>query len=230
MLDIKSLDSIRKGIEARQSEWEALPESEKQKRLEEEQRREAEEKERAKIESYNLKGIPPRYYGVTWDNWEADTDAKQKAIDIVKTAWGKNLFLSGNSGTGKTHLAFCLTKDGATYRRLPDIFREVRQNMNDEQNIINSYGSKKLLIIDEVGRQKFTDFEKNLFFEIIDKRWNNILPITLITNMSEREFAEEYGTAIIDRLRPTIVRFTWGSKRDGLCIKKTEPKPEDIDF
>jgi DNA replication protein DnaC len=107
----------------------------------------------------------------------------------------------------------CLVKDGATYRRLPDIFREVRTDFNSEQKIIDDYGAVKLLIIDEAGRQKFSDFEKNLFFEIIDKRWNNMLPTTLITNLNEKEFFNEYGTAVLDRLRPAIVRFDWKSYR-----------------
>jgi DNA replication protein DnaC len=118
----------------------------------------------------------------------------------------------------------CLTKDGATYRRLPDIFREVRADFKSEQEIIDTYGTVKLLIIDEVGRQKFSDFEKNLFFEIIDRRWNNVLPTTLVTNFSEKEFFAEYGTAILDRLRPVIVRFTWESRRETLNIP--EPPPE----
>jgi DNA replication protein DnaC len=126
----------------------------------------------------------------------------------------------------------CLTKEGAIYRRLPDIFREVRTDFDSEQNILDRYGSVKLLIIDEVGRQKYSPFEKNFFFEIIDKRWNNMLPTTLITNLDEKEFSTEYGTAIVDRLRPIIVRFNWESRRAELNIpdKAEHEKDDDIDF
>jgi DNA replication protein DnaC len=201
-------------------EWDALPEAEKQEAL---------------IASYQSKGITPRFYGVSWENW----DTEDKAINAVREgAWKTNLFLCGKSGTGKTHLAMCLTKDGAKYRRLPDIFREVRTDFGSEQDIINRYGTVKLLIIDEVGRQKFSDFEKNLFFEIIDKRWNNVLPTTLITNLNEKEFFSEYGMAILDRLRPAMVRFNWESHRESLNIPvSSEPeKPkednanDEIDF
>jgi DNA replication protein DnaC len=217
-----------------QEKWEALPEEEKQRILDEEHRREEDKKQDALIASYQNMGIPPRFYGVSWDNWISDTEAKAKAFQTVKNeAWRTNLFLCGTSGTGKTHLAMCLTKDGAKYRRLPDIFREVRTDFNSEQDVIDKYGAVNLLIIDEVGRQKFSPFEKNLFFEIIDKRWNNMLPTTLITNLNEREFFTEYGTAILDRLRPAIVRFNWKSSRENLNIEAS-PKPgkpeEDIEF
>jgi DNA replication protein DnaC len=86
-----------------------------------------------------------------------------------------------------------------------------------------------LLIIDEVGRQGFTLFEKTLFWDIIDTRWNNLLPTTLLTNLDRKEFTAEYGTAIVDRLRPTIVRFNWESRRESLNTPSPQ-NDDDIDF
>ena len=224
------IDECKKRADEDQAKWDTLPEEEKQRIREEEQRRETATQREELIASYQNKGIPPRFYDVSWDNWISDTDDKLKAFQIVKNeAWKTNLFLCGKSGTGKTHLAMCLTKDGAIYRRLPDIFREVRLDFNSEQEIINRYGSLKLLIIDEVGRQKFSPFETNLFFEIIDKRWNNMVPTTLITNLNEKEFLAEYGTAIIDRLRPKTVKFNWESRRESLDIPAPQ-KEDEIDF
>lgn len=228
----RSLQDLLASFEEQQrraeEEWEAKPEEEKARIREERRLHEEAEKREALIRSYQSKGIPPRFYDVTWENWIQDTDDKRKAFITVKQAWKTNLFLCGKSGTGKTHLAMCLAKDGAVYRRLPDIFREVRSSFDDlrtEQEFLNYYGSIKLLVVDEIGRQKYSPFEQNLFFEIIDKRWNNILPTTLVTNLNEKEFSQEYGTAIVDRLRPTIVRFNWDSRRESLNIP--EPPPDD---
>jgi len=131
----------------------------------------------------------------------------------VKQAWDKNLFIIGGNGTGKTYLAMCLVKDGATYCLVPELFRTVRENLNTEQKIIDKFGTCKLLILDEVGRQKGTDFERNLLFEIIDKRWNYMLPTTIIGNIEQEKFAELSGKAVLDRLRPVVIKFDWGSKR-----------------
>ena len=206
--------------EQERAEWEALPESEKQKIIakkeQEKKNLEAERLQRQHeelISEWKSRGIKKRYFNVEWDNWISDTPEKEKALKTAKTAWDTNLFFTGKNGTGKTHLAMCLVKEGAIYRRLSKIFREVKLDFNAEQQIIDYYAECKLLIIDETGRQKFSDFEMNLFFEIIDERWNNILPTTIITNFTTDEFAEMYGLAILDRLRPVEVRFTWESYR-----------------
>jgi len=200
----------------KKAEWDALSEDQKQ-RIVEEQKREAENREREKqLMSWKNSGIKERYYDASWDNWIADTPGKKYAIDKAKKAWTENIFLAGKNGTGKTYLAMCLTKDGATYKEAADIFREIRNNFNNEQKILDSYGSCKLLIIDEVGRQnknELSDFEKNTFFEIIDRRWNNCLPTTLIANMDVDEVVNLLGAAILDRLRPIFVYFDWESMR-----------------
>jgi len=203
-------EQIKLRYEGVESEWEALSETERQAVIE---KREQEEQRERKLENWKRRGVTKRYYEAEWDNWIADTPEKEKALRYAKTAWDKNLLFTGNNGTGKTHLAMCLAKDGAVYRRLPDIFREVRLDFESERKVIEYYGECKLLVVDEIGRQKFSDFELNLFFEIIDRRWNNILPTTIITNLSVDEFAELYSVAILDRLRPVEVRFNWESKR-----------------
>jgi DNA replication protein DnaC len=220
---------LEETMKQQQQEYESLPKEEKLRLIAEERRKEEQEKRERQYAIYKDIGITPKFYDEYWDTWVADTPEKKKAFTTVKEqAWNTNLFLCGKSGTGKTHLAMCLTKDGATYQRLPDIFREVRMNFSTEQSVINNYGTVKFLIIDEIGRQKFTPFEKDLFFEIIDKRWNYQRPTTLITNQDEKEFLEEYGKAIVDRLRPIIIEFNWESRREELNLNKTSV--EDIEF
>jgi len=220
------------------AEWEALSETEKQEIIADRERiakqkeiEEQTEKREWQLAKWERHGVTKRYFEAEWDNWIANTPEKIKAITAAKMAWSANLLFTGKNGTGKTHLAMCLAKDGAIYRRLPDIFREVRSSYDiskyvpsanlslhngvSESEILDNYGECKLLIIDEIGRQKFSDFEMNLLFEIIDRRWNNVLPTTLITNLTVQEFEELYSAAILDRLRPLEVLFNWESMRGG---------------
>jgi len=210
-------DRIRADEAAKeQAEWDALPEEKKQRintLLEEKERLIAERELENQRREWQRRGITPRFFEATWENWIAETPEQAKVLEKVKKAWDKNLFIVGGNGAGKTHLAMCLAKDGATYCLMPELFRYVRENMKSEQEIIDRYGNCKLLILDEAGRQKSSDFEHNLLFEIIDKRWNNILPTTIIGNIGEEVFSKLYGAAITDRLRPSVINFNWGSKR-----------------
>jgi DNA replication protein DnaC len=219
----------------RKAAWDALPEDEKNRiitlrerekqkiemmlaakreRMQAERERMLAEMERDRmIREWRNRGITPQFYDASWENWKAETPEQKKVLEKVRQAWKKNLFLIGGNGTGKTHLAMCLAKDGATYCLTPELFRTVRENQNIEQEMIDEYGTCELLVLDEAGRQKGTDFERNLLFEIIDQRWNNRLPTTIIGNIDKKEFADLYGLAVLDRLRPETVEFTWGSMR-----------------
>jgi len=225
------LDGLQEKIERREreeaeiaarkkAEWDALSEEEKrrilaqreQTRLEQERVR-AEREREEQIQKWRRRGVTPRFYDATWENWKAETPEQKSVLEKVKQAWNKNLLVIGKKGTGKTHLAMCLAKDGATYCLVPELFRAVRDDMSIEQETIDKYGECGLLVLDEAGRQKGTDFERNLLFEIIDRRWNNMLPTTIIGNIDKREFADLYGTAVVDRLRPETVELNWESKR-----------------
>ena len=73
-----------------------------------------------------------------------------------------------------------------------------------------------LLIIDEIGIQFGSDTEKLLISEIIDNRYQNLLPTVLISNLDLAGIKSCIGERSYDRLREDggkVVAFNWDSHR-----------------
>jgi DNA replication protein DnaC len=69
-----------------------------------------------------------------------------------------------------------------------------------------------LLIIDDIGKEKFTEFGGQLLFEIIDDRNDLEKPMWISSNFSGRELEEKlgdnYGPAVVGRLKECCVLWT----------------------
>ncbi len=106
---------------------------------------------------------------------------------------GRGLLLFGSTGTGKTFFASCIGNaliDNGYYVRQTTISRlasEMSQTY-DKQSIIDSYAHSDLVIIDDLGTERQTDFVKQLIFDIIDTFYNERTPMIITTNLTAEEF------------------------------------------
>lgn len=100
----------------------------------------------------------------------------------------KNLAFIGPQGVGKTHLAMafgreCCLKGMKTYflkaTELNQRFTDARK-YGRESSAINGLVKPSCLIIDEVGRCEFDKENTQMFFDVIDRRYNKEGPNTLI--------------------------------------------------
>ncbi len=77
------------------------------------------------------------------------------------------------------------------------------------QDVINRYSRIKLLILDDMGTEKPTEWANERLFEVIDNRYNENLPTVITTNLlPEPHLKKIVGDRIYDRIREMCKLYT----------------------
>lgn len=206
------------------------------KRLQEEDKKRQENirRRQGRIENYLLTArIPLRFADATFDTFIEDSpkiaDKKMKCMNYASTySKGASLILYGNTGNGKTHLGISILKQSiethatkGIYVRAGKMIDEVKETYNKsaarkKQEVIESFTSPDLLVLDEIGVQHGSDTEKMILFEILNERYENIKSTVIIGNLDLPGLTEFIGERIIDRMKENggmAISFDWQSRR-----------------
>jgi len=181
--------------------------------------------------------IPRRFISKTLGNYSVNSAQQRKVMELCRNYvshfervkdQGTSMVFCGKPGTGKTHLAYSIVnalqtiRVTAVVRTAADMTSEVKDAYKiDHSDVTPTTVSLKfaefdLLVIDEVGVQVSSDAEKRIFFNIINKRYENMLPTILISNLALPELTEFIGERVVDRMRENrgvVFAFDWGSYR-----------------
>lgn len=181
-------------------------------------------------------GIPDRFRDRTLAVFESKTDDQRQALMFARRyaddfervlATGRSAIFVGRPGTGKTHLAsgigIAVMERGHTVlfttvmraiRRVKDTW--VRESRETESQAVAALVAPDLLILDEVGVQFGSEFEKNLLFDVLNERYERRRPTLMLSNIQPEDLVNFLGERVIDRLREDggkIIPFTWESHR-----------------
>lgn len=162
-------------------------------------------------------GIPERYV-------LAEMDDAAKFLELVKTVDdGRGLFLTGETGAGKTHAACAVAQHflrrGKTVRFADpeQIEREVkaswrREVNDDEHSVISRYVTADLVIIDDLGAEAMTSTTMKALRAIISGREANGRVTIFTSNLTREQLAQRVadGTdeVMADRMASRIKGMT----------------------
>ena len=171
----------------------------------------AEEKARAlreQIERNRRAGFP-EVQMQTW-TFEKDDRANAKISDICQRyvenfpkmkAKGKGLMFLGGFGTGKTFLAACIANAlldegfSVLMTNFPRLINTIHGMREGKQEYIDSLNKYSLLIIDDLGVERQSEYVAEIVQNIIDSRYRAGLPVVITTNLSPRDFTETQDIA-----------------------------------
>ncbi|MDO9580397.1 MAG: ATP-binding protein [Bacteroidales bacterium] len=184
-----------------------------------EERQQASEKlaqEQAEEKRYreliHLANVPPRWREVTFDTLDPNIQpvaqrlARKYAEGFNKESPSLVLYSPGN-GTGKTTLAACIVNYVLHELRCPvmfakarDIMLEIRRTFSDryetEAEILEKVSYVDLLLLDDVGVDRPSEWLKSTYWTLMDRRFDWMLPVVVTTN---KPF-EGRGEILADRI------------------------------
>lgn len=210
------------------------------------QQRKAEQRERAgQVTTTRLEQlregsmIPVRFQSRTLEDFDtAGERAKAFALAACRRyverfddrlAQGGGMVITGSVGAGKSHLAYGIGNAllgkghrvmGIDVYELIDLIKErafSREKGASEREAIKAFvAGLDLLILDEIGAQLGTEWERLMLFKIINERYKAQLPTILISNIDADGLGDYLGERIVDRMEEgggMTLTLDWGSYR-----------------
>lgn len=141
-----------------------------------------------------------------------------------------NLLLAGNTGVGKTRIAWEALKarfsgwgknaDGkiislnVSWRPVAIGAESFTRRLNKEWDLMEKLQWAKLLLLDDLGKERTTPTAESAIFELIRERMDNGLPTIYTTNFSpstlvQRFVQKETGEAISRRLDESSLKLVF---------------------
>ena len=188
---------------------------------------------------YNLSKIPIGYqYNIALSPQQRDLDAFEKLNDfkeniVNNVQQGNSLYIWGkNTGCGKTSWACKIMshyfrkiafnsglENEGLYIYLPVFLNNLRNSFDNktpefdmELSMVNNCN---LLIIDDIGAERLTEWVRERIVSIIHTRVSNGLSTIYTSNLSPEELKEEMGDRIASRILgcSTIIEITGADRR-----------------
>lgn len=170
-----------------------------------------------RIADYKLRSFGQRYRNASLCKLEGNPQATAAVNEWMKKP--KNMLVyHGTAGIGKTYLCAALTDwcfenfNDFRYWKEEDLLRKLRlgisEGKGDYLHSLRSMIDHELLIVDDVGSginpEKFSnrdlEFRREVFYSLLDYRYNAMLPTIITSNFSNKEFEIVYSKRITSRL------------------------------
>ena len=176
---------------------------------------------KARIEKkFSVDHVGKRFLTSTFDNFE-QREGSEKALEISRAyadqfeKWeGNSIMIWGEYGNGKSHLAAAVGNELKSkgvivvFQSVPELLGRIRstfgrESRESESEIMSALLDCDLLILDDIGAEKVTDWVSDVLFRIIDGRYRKNMPILYTSNLKPSALHDKLGGRIYDRIMET---------------------------
>ncbi|VAX76207.1 DNA replication protein DnaC [Buchnera aphidicola] len=182
-------------------------------------------------------GIRELYMNCSFENYNIHHEGQRRVLNAARR-YAENFknniasfIFSGRPGTGKNHLAsaignyLILQGNSVLIITVADLMSNIKSTFNQsskimtEERLLNNLSTVDLLMIDEIGMQLESRYEKIIINQIIDRRSSSKKSTGILSNLSHRRLKILLGERVIDRMRlgnSLWLTFGWNSYRKNI--------------
>ena len=174
--------------------------------------------EREVRELFSISNMGDRYEDVSFESFKLRPGA-EKSFKIARhyanhfEEFGlESILFWGIPGNGKSHLAAAVHNELVRNHKIvvfismPDLLEKIKATFNNqgskesESKILKALSLCDLLIIDDIGAEKTSDWVQEVIFRIVDSRYRRNKPIMATSNLEPKLLSERIGARAYDRL------------------------------
>lgn len=160
--------------------------------------------------------LPARYARAVADHPDVVAWVKalvQSAVDAKLTvpalSTGPSLLLTGKVGRGKTYqawgairaLAVTGLRGGWQVVTAADMYANLRPRAGvDSEVVFQRYARTSVLVLDDVGASKTTEWTEEINYRLVNHRYENELPTLFTSNLPPKDLAGMVGDRVASRL------------------------------
>lgn len=179
--------------------------------------------------------IPERYHGSTLANFIGDLGGREKEwlsnskenlliqspkagngkthlsiamlIEWIKSKRDKIALISAQVNEGA--FSNTLVTPSAKFVNFASLMLEVKSSFDSkeetEQKVISKYCNYDILVIDDIGTEKYSEYVQAVIYTILNTRYEKMKPTIITTNLSSADMNSSYGSRILSRVASGVV-------------------------
>lgn len=137
------------------------------------------------------------------------TDSRYRRL-LARVVSNGSVFIGGGVGSGKTLYAASLAVDSVMYyyihkqgpkkfifKTVPTLLGQIRATYDSTRTlstsqVIGEYSTTDLLVLDDLGVEKSSEWVLQTLYIIINERYENLVPTIFTSNLSGNQLADKF--------------------------------------